>query len=218
MDTETAYLNAEMEKTVYIELPPTFTSGAPNKTCRLNMALYGTIQAGRWWNIKLDEMLQADGAHKTVADPCMYKWDQDEHGLICAIVHVDDIAIFAPTIGGVDMVKGIVKKSFEIRDLGEVTDFLGMRVKRDRASKMLALSNPGHTDALLNSFGMNEASSKMTPLQPGTYPIHTSGIPLPPDNRYAEVIGSLLYLSSTTRPDISFAVGYLSRYMSNPEV
>jgi hypothetical protein len=34
--------------------------------------------------------------------------------------------------------------------------------------------------------------------------------------RYSQIIGSLMYLASATRPDISFAVSKLSRYMSNP--
>jgi len=36
-------------------------------------------------------------------------------------------------------------------------------------------------------------------------------------NRYAGSVGSLLYLSTTTRPDINFYVGALSRYMACPE-
>jgi Uri superfamily endonuclease len=34
--------------------------------------------------------------------------------------------------------------------------------------------------------------------------------------RYSQIIGSLMYLASATRPDISFAMSKLSRYMSNP--
>jgi hypothetical protein len=34
--------------------------------------------------------------------------------------------------------------------------------------------------------------------------------------RYSQIVGSLMYLASTTRPDISFVVSKLSRYMSNP--
>lgn len=82
---------------------------------------------------------------------------------------------------------------------------------------MLTLSNPGHTSALLKSFGMDKSSSNKTPMAQGVYPMQPSCNPLPVGNRYAELIGSLLYLASTSRPDISFAVGYLARYMATPE-
>jgi len=34
--------------------------------------------------------------------------------------------------------------------------------------------------------------------------------------RYSQIIGSLMYLASATRPDISFVVCKLSRFVSNP--
>ena len=34
--------------------------------------------------------------------------------------------------------------------------------------------------------------------------------------KYSQLIGSLLYIFNRTRPDISYAVGRLSRYTSNP--
>ena len=35
---------------------------------------------------------------------------------------------------------------------------------------------------------------------------------------YASVVGSLMYLQTCTRPDISFVVGMLGRYQSNPGI
>jgi hypothetical protein len=43
-----------------------------------------------------------------------------------------------------------------------------------------------------------------------------SGTELEPGHKYCEVVGSLLYLANTVRPDISHAVGALSRYREKP--
>ena len=59
--------------------------------------------------------------------------------------------------------------------------------------------------------------------QTGTIPMKTNvklikeGAPLDIDTfPYNELIGSMLYLSTSTRPDISYAIGVLSRYVSCP--
>jgi hypothetical protein len=36
--------------------------------------------------------------------------------------------------------------------------------------------------------------------------------------RYSQIIGSLMYLASATKPDISFDLSKLSRFMSNPNI
>jgi hypothetical protein len=56
-----------------------------------------------------------------------------------------------------------------------------------------------------------------TPMSPGTVLCH-EGEPLPEDNAYAAIVGSLLYLAVKTRPDIAHAVGVLARFMSCPRV
>lgn len=91
-----------------------------------------------------------------------------------------------------------------------------MKVTRDRARNTLMQSNAGHKRSLLDSFGMLQASPKKTPKAPGLPSASVEDDPLPHGNRYAELIGSLLYLASISRPDISFAVGHLSGYMANP--
>ena len=82
---------------------------------------------------------------------------------------------------------------------------------------MLTLSNPRHVIALLETFGMSHSTPNKTPLVSGAKLAKTGENLLPDGNRYAELVGSLLYLSTATRPDISFAVGVLSRYMACPE-
>jgi len=110
-----------------------------------------------------------------------------------------------------------VTATFGVRDMGEVKDFIGIKLMRDRAARVLFLSNPGHVIALLEAFGMSKATPNKTPMVSGAKLAKTGENLLPDGNRCAELVGSLPYLSTTTRPDIAFAVGVLSRYMACPE-
>jgi len=92
-----------------------------------------------------------------------------------------------------------------------------MKVMRNRAARTLTLSNPGHTATLLEAFGMDKTTPNKTPMASGVKLTKTGEGLLPIGNRYAELVGSLLYLATTTRTDIAFAVRVLSRFMSCPE-
>jgi len=86
-----------------------------------------------------------------------------------------------------------------------------------KAMKNKALNNSGHTLTLLEALKMGKATPEKTPMASGVKLTKTGGRLLSEGNRYAELVGSLLYLSTTTRPDIAFAVGVLSRFMACPE-
>jgi len=61
VDVKTVFLNANMDKEMYIELPDGVEPEGLEEMCRLNLALYGTKQAGRLWGIKLEKELKRDG-------------------------------------------------------------------------------------------------------------------------------------------------------------
>jgi len=104
-----------------------------------------------------------------------------------------------------------------VRDMAEVKDFIGIKVMRDRKASTITLRNLGHTTALLEAFGMEMTTPNKTPMASGVNLAKTGKDLLPEGNRYAALVGSLLCLSTVKRPDISFAVGVLSRFMSFPE-
>lgn len=51
MDGKTAFLYADIDEEVYVELPTGYSK--PNKVCRLRKALYGLKQAPRIWYLTL---------------------------------------------------------------------------------------------------------------------------------------------------------------------
>ena len=105
-----------------------------------------------------------------------------------------------------------------MRDLGPATFFLGMELLRDRNARTLKLTQKKLTTELIRRYGLTDAKERSVPLAVGEKlkkegePLDTSKFP------YSECVGSLLYLSVCTRPDIAQAVGVLARYMAAPTV
>jgi len=139
------------------------------------------------------------------------------HGRVFILVYVDDLIVTDEKLDGIAAIKRSVSAKFEVCDMGEVNDFIGMKVMRDRAAKMLTLSNSENTATLLEEFGMETSTPNKAPMASGVKLTKTGENLLQEGNRYAELVGFYLYLSTTTRPEIAFAVGVLSRFMSCPE-
>jgi len=132
------------------------------------------------------------------------------HGVILIPVHVDDVLLLAKERAGIKAVKDIITSADTIRDLGEVGNFLGLRVTRDLTAGSLTLTCPGYARALVGAHGLGSANPATTHMAPSTVLTRTRPDPLAEGGpAFAELVGSLLYLATTTRPDIAFAAGVL---------
>ena len=109
-----------------------------------------------------------------------------------------------------------LRLKFAMKDLGPTRHILGMKI-----SRQLFLSQTDYRH-VLERFNMQSAKSASTPL-----PIHlrlsqrdclTSGSEAEDMKSapYAPAVGCLMYAMVVTRPDISHAVGVISRFMHNP--
>jgi len=128
VDVKTALLKAKVDKGMYIKLPEGAVKGDADTACRLDLDVYETKQSGRQWGIKLDKEPKTIGAVLWKVDPCLYTWSHPVHGLVYSLVHVDDLIVAAASIAGVQAVKKSVSATFDVRDMGEVKDFIGMKV------------------------------------------------------------------------------------------
>ena len=109
-----------------------------------------------------------------------------------------------------------------MKDLGEASFILGIKVYRDRPNRMLGLSQKMYIEEVLKRFSMENSKRGLVPFRHG---IHLSKkmCPSTPEEiermskiPYASAIGSLMYAMLCTRPDIAHAVSVTSRYQSNP--
>ncbi|KAL0303045.1 UNVERIFIED_CONTAM: Retrovirus-related Pol polyprotein from transposon TNT 1-94 [Sesamum radiatum] len=69
---------------------------------------------------------------------------------------------------------------------------------------------------LMKKFGMLKCKPISTPVEPQAKMCAYEGQDLEDATMYRKLVGSLIYLT-LTRPDISFGVGVMSRYMQNPK-
>ena len=107
-----------------------------------------------------------------------------------------------------------------MKDLGKAQKILGMEITKGRQSKKLFLSQKEYLKRVLNRFGMNEKTKSVsTPLGPH-FKLSADMSPKDEDEReymsrvlYTNDVGSLMYAMVCTRPNISQAVGVVSKYM-----
>ncbi len=151
------------------------------------------------------------------ADTALFRGTVDGE-TIWLLVWVDDILVAAQGEERVAKVKAHLTAKFDVRDLGLATYFLGMELSRDREARSLKLTQKKLTGELISRYGLTDAHARSVPqavgekLRKGGEPLDTVRFP------YSECVGSLLYLSVCTCPDIVQAVGALARYMAAPTV
>lgn len=64
----------------------------PNKVCKLNKAIYGLKQGGRFWNQILDKALKFLNFKQSRTDQCIYFYTHEGKVVIIAI-YVDDLLV-----------------------------------------------------------------------------------------------------------------------------
>lgn len=220
MDAVTAFLNGELTEEIYMEQPQHFDDNT-DKCCKLIKSIYGLKQSSRVWNETLNQTLVEFGLTRSTVDQCLYYLKREGKILMVAI-YVDDILIFSNEEKLEKEIKEALQKKFKMKDMGEVSSILGVRIKRDKENSLIKMDQTAYINRILKRFNMENCNAVKSPLEPGqriskemcakteTEKNMMSNVP------YRQAIGSLLFLAMITRPDISFAVNLLSRYCENP--
>ncbi|KAL7280477.1 hypothetical protein ACG7TL_005409 [Trametes sanguinea] len=141
---------------------------------------------------------------------------KDKKGqLVIVVVYVNDALFCGPDKALVEKMKAKFMKNWECRDLGEVKEFLRMHIQCSGST--IRIDQCTYLEKVLQRCGMQNAKSAPTPLPAGYYPKPNDGTADPTlRSRFQTVIGSLLYIMLSTRPDIAFAVTKLSQFAVNP--
>jgi hypothetical protein len=184
-----------------------------NQVLKLKKALYGLHQAPRAWNQKLDASLEALGFLRCPSEPAIYCRGNKGGVRLVVGVYVDDLIITGNSKSEIMKFKSEMTKMFKMSDLGLLHYYLGIEVKQQGNGFML--SQESYVKKILEKAGLDDCNPCKIPMEPKTKLSKVNTSPLVDATFYRSLVGSLRYLVNT-RPDIAFAVGFVSRFMQEP--
>lgn len=213
MDVKTAYLHAPIDRDIYMEQPEGYKKEGDELVCKLEKSIYGLKQSGRNWNEMLHTCLVDDNFIQNPTDHCVYTKESTETGKVIVVIWVDDLIIAASNTQSLERVKNMLSNRFKMKDLGRLKYFLGMDFSQ--SDGWVKVSQRRFVEKLLERFDMQECRVRETPCEPKLE--YSEGAPKISDvKKYREAVGSLIYLTTCTRPDICFVVNKLSQHFADP--
>ena len=222
MDVKTAFLNGDIEETIYMVQPERIESqDSKNLVCKLKKSIYALKQASRQWYHKFHQVITSYGFEVNKVDDCVYhKFSGSRY--IFLVLYVDDILLACNDLGLLGETKSFLSRNFEMKDLGEASFVLGIQIHRDRTQNILRLSQQAYIEKILKRFGMQNCKPGNTPVSRGDKfcldqcPKNDHEAKQMHNIPYASAIGCMMYAQVCTRPDIAYIIGMLGRYLSNP--
>jgi Reverse transcriptase (RNA-dependent DNA polymerase) len=228
VDVSSAFLNGELDESVYMKLPEGFGVEGDDGTVvwvlKLLKSLYGLKQAGRCWSKKLHEVLTNLGFTRTESEHSFYIYEHNGVKILVP-VYVDDLTLASKSKGALAKLKADLASNFKIRDLGPTEFILGIKVERDRPNRSIYISQSAYIQSILDEHlpaPAKDMNSVRVPMIPDCH-LSSDDAPKTPDeaakmkkSRYLEIIGKLLYVERATHPDIAYALHVLCRFGGNP--
>lgn len=189
--------------------------GINDSVCALKKALYGLRQAGRQWHKKLVNKLYELDFESMPQDPCLFTCEKDGKCVIIA-VYVDDMIMASDDEEWMNEIKQFLSNSFEIKDLGRINRCLGIEFSQDE-NCCVSLKQKLYTEDILRRFNMDNCNPVKTPMEVNCKLLKNKCVNVEEMRKYPyqSLIGALMYLAVTTRPDIAYTVNYLSQFNNN---
>ncbi|KAH9678917.1 hypothetical protein KPL71_025907 [Citrus sinensis] len=222
MDVKTAFLHGELQEYIVMAQPEGFTvKSKADWVCHLKKSLYGLKQSPRQWYLRFDSFMLEQKFQRCNLDCCVY-FREDSGMMVYLVLYVDDMLIASVSMSLIEDLKQKLKGEFDMKDLGPAKKILGIQLHRNEKTGTLFLSQEEYIRRVIDKFGMTNSKPVQTPLAPHfrlsdqlcptTEAEMSEMINIP----YASAVGCLMYAMVLTRPDLSYVVSVVSRYMANP--
>lgn len=211
LDVKTAFLNGQLDEIIYMKCPDGVDI-KPNHILQLKKSLYGLKQSPRCWNIRFNKFITSIGFINSLSDSCLYIL-HDGKNIVYVCLYVDDLLMAGSDSKLVEGIVSKLKSEFQMTDLGPPAKFMGLHVEYDMSKGWMTLDQINFAEQLLKKFNMHDSKPVLTPIE--TTKLTKSDV-ASTNQPFREVIGSIMYLVLGTRPDLAFALGYISRFQETP--
>jgi hypothetical protein len=211
-DFKTAYLNSQIDVVLHMK-PPAGLICPKGSILRVNRGIYGLRQAGRLWRKALHEALIAFGMEQCKNDPCLYLWRKDDSIALYCATWVDDLLILSIDDETQSAFTSALQAKFKLNVDTNPTRYLGIQI--DQQPNHIRLHQTEYIDKAIKHFGLQHATEKNTPWV--ETPTRRMEEEPPADTHvYRTIIGSLMWVSKSTRPDIQSVTIQLAAHQENP--
>ena len=190
--------------------------------CKLKKSLYGLKHAPRQWYKNFDSSIKNHGFSKSICAHHVFVKKFGDNNFIILLLYVDDMLIVGQDVSNIDNLKREYSKSFAMKDLGLAKQILGMKISRDKKVGKLWLSQEVYVEMVLERFNIGNAKFVCSPLA-GHFKLSSEYCPTTEKEKkemkevlYTSAVGSLMYATICTRPNIAHVVCVASRFLSSP--
>jgi len=127
MDVKNTFLHGDLKEEIYIRLPTGMSSPLPNVFCKLKRSLYELKQVPRIWFGKFRMTLLGFSFIQSRYDPSLFI-QRSLKRIVILLVYVDDIVVTGSDQETIGTIKRLLHSTFHMKDLGQLTYFLGLEV------------------------------------------------------------------------------------------
>jgi hypothetical protein len=214
LDVKSAFLNGELNEEVFVTQPPGYEkTGHEYKVYKLKKALYGLKQAPRAWYSRIETYFLSAGFKKCPYEHTLFIKTTDGGTTLFVCLYVDDLIFTGNDAAMFKDFKQSMMNEFEMTDLGKMKYFLGIEVLQRPDGVFIGQRK--YAQEVLDRFKMDQCNPVKNPVVPG-HKLNKDEDGVRIDSTlYKQIVGSLMYLTAT-RPDITFVVSLISRYMEHP--
>lgn len=175
--------------------------------------LYGLKQSGTAWYLGIDSFLRSIDLQQSKNDHNMYISLTDKNQYVILILYVDDIMLTGDAAEKLMELEIPLQTKYQIFAIGNPSLYIGLQFQY--TNEGIFNFQERYAEQLLTKYNMRACNPSLTPMDEGIKLQSQMDSPAANKHAYQSLVGSLIFVTPS-RPDISYSVSTLSKFMTSP--